>query len=142
MARDRSSDGSAAASGARRDPHHPYLGRCSTCGSPLDGQVCPQCFHMPLNISPRRVGHCGHQVETSGWCPYCVSFTATRLVPSGSAWKETKQTSVLLSPEENRRRLSALTELLEGRSVVAEGGFFPQQRLLDREETGRSDDGG
>jgi len=96
------------------DDRKPDWPKCCLCGATVTRSGwCDSCDQWPVNVVPHRYDESGHVVAPDGFCPVCMTYVATRLVPEGGRWRETGEVPTLLSREENKRRMHALVQQIE-----------------------------
>ena len=87
---------------------------CCLCREPVSKSGwCLNCRLWPINITPIRWCERAHRVHPDGFCAGCVQYVATRLEPQAGSWHDTREVAILLSREENHRRLQALLPQLD-----------------------------
>ena len=106
--------------------------KCCLCRNPVepDGS-CTPCQAWPIGITPRRTcPECGKLVDAEGFCRRCLQYTRTQMLPTKGQWIDTGKISVLLSREENQRRMQGLVAQM----VASMTAHQPTDRDLEVEK--------
>ena len=105
--------------------------KCCLCREPVEPcGYCENCRTWPITCVPHRWDERGHTVDHDGFCWTCLTYVMTQLEPHKGEWRDTGRIPVLLSRDENQRRIRGLVAQMAAAMVAHQ----PTVRDLEAEK--------